>query len=142
MNRRNFLTAAGATLILPKLESFADKKDKSVHPKMVFLGMGYGFTNTFYPDTFGKDYKLTKLLQPLARHKNNFTMINNLWHKFSQDPHGGCTSYLTGANVDGTPGKPFANTISCDQVAAKYLGKDTRYSSIQLSGEGSNGVSG
>ena len=31
-----------------------------------------------------------------------------------------------------TPGRRFHNSISCDQVAAKYLGKETRYNSIEL----------
>ena len=142
MNRRNFLAASGAMLVLPQLESIAGSKKTQVHKKMVFLGMGFGFTESLYPTTFGKDYKLTKSLSPLVRHKSDLTIISNLWHKYSKNPHGGCTSYLTGANVDGTPGKRFANTISCDQVAAKYLGKDTRYSSLQVTAKDTNAFSG
>ena len=142
MNRRNFLAVSGASLVLPNLESFADEKNSSAQKKMVFLGMGFGFTESLYPKKYGKNYELTKSMSPLARHKNDLTLISNLWHKYSRDPHGGCTSYLTGANVDGTPGKRFANTISCDQVAAKYLGKDTRYSSLQVTAKDTNAFSG
>lgn len=142
MNRRNFLAASGAMLVLPQLESFAVAKDAKVHKKMVFLGMGFGFTESLYPQAFGKDYKLSKSMSPLQKHKSDLTIVSNLWHKFSRDPHGGSTSYLTGANVDGTPGKRFANTISCDQVAAKYLGRDTRYSSLQITSTDTNDFSG
>ncbi|MCM8538706.1 MAG: DUF1552 domain-containing protein [Lentisphaeraceae bacterium] len=142
MNRRNFLAASGAMLVLPQLESFSAEKNNKVNKKMVFLGTGFGFTESLYPSGFGKDYKLSKSMSPLQKHKNDLTIVSNLWHKFSRDPHGGCTSYLTGANVDGTPGKRFANTISCDQVAAKYLGKETRYSSLQITSTDTNSFSG
>ena len=77
-----------------------------------------------------------------AKHKDDITIISNLWHKYSRNPHGGTTSYLTGANVDGTPGKRFSNTISCDQVAAKYMGNDTRYSSLVITAKDTNAFSG
>jgi hypothetical protein len=53
---------------------------------------------------------------------------------------------LTCANVIGFPGKARHNSISCDQVAAAHLGKDTRYQSLQLNcprsdtGNGHGGV--
>ena len=142
MNRRNFLAASGAMLVLPHLEFHAAKKNSQVNKKMVFLGMGFGFTESLFPTEFGKDYKLTKSMSPLQKHKNDLTIVSNLWHKYSKDPHGGSTSYLTGANVDGTPGKRFANTISCDQVAAGFMGKDTRYSSLQITSTDTNAFSG
>jgi hypothetical protein len=46
---------------------------------------------------------------------------------------GGSVSYLTGANVAGTPGKRFFNSISCDQLAARHLGQNTRFPSLSLS---------
>ena len=142
MNRRNFLAASGAMLVLPQLESLAKNKNNSVNKKMVFLGMGFGFTESLFPKKFDSDYELTASLSPLKKHKNDLTIISNLWHKYSKNPHGGCPSYHTGANVDGTPGKRFANTISCDQVAAKYMGKDTRYSSLQITSTDTNAFSG
>ena len=60
-------------------------------------------------------------------------MINNLYHQHSKSPHSGSESYLTGADVLGTPGKKFHNSISVDQVAAPVMGRDTRYTSLQLS---------
>ena len=143
MNRRNFLYASGLSLVLPSLESFGKStENKKAFNKMVFLGVCFGFTESLYPTTFGKDYKFTKLLQPLAKHKQDMTIVSTLWHQYSRDPHAGCTSYLTGANVDGTPGKRFANTVSCDQVAAKYLGQSTRYSSLQITSDDTNSFSG
>ena len=144
--RRSFLCLGGSVLALPFLESFASAKAAAATPpkRMIFLGGGFGFTkDTFYPKEAGTFEKIgmTEGLAPLARHKNDLTMVTNLTNLGASDPHGGSTSYLTGANVAGTPGKRFHNSISCDQVAAQHLGKDTRFASLVLSANEADGGS-
>ena len=129
-------------IALPALESlgfrrFASAASQSVLSKkrMIFLGFGYGITNeTWFPDVkqTGRDYKLPPGLEPLARHQNDFTVIQGLWNKHNNEGHWGSTFWLTGANRYAEPGRNFHNSISADQVAAAVLGKDTRYTSIQL----------
>lgn len=140
MTRRSFLRAGGTLLSLPFLESFASAQTvQSAAPKrMIFLGGGFGFTKqTFFPNKAGRfaDIGLTEGLKPLQRHINDFTMVSNMTNLGATNPHGGSTSYLTGANVSGTPGKRFYNTISCDQLAAQQLGQQTRYASLVLSAQ-------
>jgi hypothetical protein len=60
------------------------------------------------------------------------SMVANLTNHGATNPHGGSVSYLTGADVAGTPGKRFFNSISCDQLAARHLGQDTRFPSLSL----------
>ena len=60
-------------------------------------------------------------------------MVSGMTNMGATDPHGGSVSYLTGANTRGVPGKQFHNTISCDQVIAKHIGKETRFGSLTLS---------
>ncbi len=143
LNRRHVLRGAGALITLPALESigfrrFASASDKASEkpPKrMIFLGIGYGVTSeTWFPDLNdkGAGYKLPEGLKPLARHKNDFTIVQGCKHQFSRQAHWGSTYWLTGANQYGTPGQSFANTISADQVAAAQFGEHTRYTSIQL----------
>jgi hypothetical protein len=102
---------------------------------MVFLGFGYGVTNeTWFPkltDT-GASYALPEGLAPLAEHKKDFTLVQGLSNKFSDEAHWGSTFWLTGANRYSEPGQSFHNGISADQVAAAKLGMDTRYGSIRL----------
>lgn len=110
---------------------------------MVFLGGGFGFTKkTFYPKKAGafKEIGVTEGLAPLKRHLNDITMVSNMTNLGASNPHGGSGSYLTGANVAGTPGKRFHNSISCDQLAAEHLGKDTRYASLILSAKEQDGL--
>lgn len=138
ISRRSFFRVSGTLLSLPFLESFASAQTVTgAAPKrMIFLGGGFGFTKqTFFPKKAGRfaDIGLTQGLMPLERHMDDLTMVSNLTNIGATNPHGGSTSYLTGANVTGTPGKRFHNSISCDQFAAKQLGKETRFASLVLS---------
>ena len=144
--RRSFFRLGSSVLALPFLESFANAKATSATPpkRMIFLGGGFGFTkDTFYPKKAGRfsEIGMTEGLSPHARHKDDITMVTNLTNLGASDPHGGSTSYLTGANVAGTPGKRFHNSISCDQIVAQHLGKNTRFSSLILSAKEVDGGS-
>lgn len=140
-SRRSFLAAAGAVLALPYLESHADAADPKPAAaggdaaRMVFLGVGYGFTNeTFYPTKPGRwaQIGLPPGMAPLRAHQDDVTMVGNLASGRASDPHFGSTNFLTGVDTVGVAGKDFSNAVSCDQVAAEVLGKDTRYQSLRL----------
>jgi len=141
--RRHFLRGAGTLIALPALESIGFRRHASAAlitpPKrLMFMGIGYGVTaETWFPklDDQGPGYKLPAGLKPLARHKDDFTIVQGCKHAFSRQAHWGSTYWLTGANQYGTPGQSFSNTISADQVAAAQFGKHTRYSSIQLASD-------
>ncbi|MDI1312036.1 DUF1552 domain-containing protein [Prosthecobacter sp.] len=141
--RRHFLQSSSALIALPALESlgfrrFASAAAPAAPPKrLVFLGFGWGITTeTWFPDIKqpGADYTLPEGLKPLARHKADFSVVQGLWNKYSNDGHWGSTMWLSGANRFGEPGQNFHNSISADQVAAAKLGLDTRFASMQLNG--------
>ena len=142
LSRRHFLRASGTMIALPVLESlgfraFATEKPSPRPTRMIFLGFGFGVTQeTWFPDIAqtGTDYTLPAGLVPLERHKSEMTVIQGLSNQYSKDAHWGSTFWLTGANRFSEPGQSFHNTISADQVAAKELGRNTRYASIQLNG--------
>jgi hypothetical protein len=141
--RRHFLRSTGTLIALPALESigfkaFAAPKAITRPKRMVFLGFGWGVTKeTWFPDKAktGADWQLPPGLKPLARHQKDITVIQNLANKFTNEAHWGSTFWLTGANRYGEPGQSFHNSISADQVAAEAFGKDTRFTSLQLSCE-------
>ena len=142
-NRRHFLRGTGALIALPALASIgfrpfasAAQKAKAAPSKRAdFLGIGFGVTKeTWYPnlkDT-GAGYKLTEGLAPLARHKKDFTVVQGCSNQYSNEAHWGSTFWLTGANRYSVPGQNMANSISVDQVAARHLGQETRFASMQL----------
>ena len=141
IHRRAVLQGAGALVALPLLDSFGWRRFAAAAPtaappkRMVFLSFGWGVTReTWFPnlDHVGADYDLPSGLQPLARHRKDFTVIQNLTNQFNNEAHWGSTFYLTGANRYAEPGQSFHNSISADQVAAEIFGRQTRFSSIQL----------
>lgn len=141
--RRHFLQSSSALIALPMLESlgfrrFASAAAPAKAPKrLIFLGFGWGITTeTWFPDLNqpGQGYTLPEGLKPLARHKPDFTIVQGLWNKYSNEGHWGSTMWLTGANRFAEPGQTFHNSISADQVAAAKLGLETRFASLQLNG--------
>ena len=150
-HRRHFLQSSTALIALPMLESlgvrrFAGAAVPSIAPKrLIFLGFGWGITEkTWYPDikNLGKDYELPVGLKPLERHKSDFSVVQGLWNKYSNEGHWGSTMWLTGANRYAQPGQSFHNNISADQVAASKLGLKTRFSSLQFNGSQTGDLSG
>jgi len=149
--RRRFLQSSTAIIALPMLESlgfrrFAAAATPTAPPKrLVFLGFGWGITEpTWYPDikTPGADYDLPLGLKPLQRHKQDFSVVQGLWNKYSNEGHWGSTMWLTGANRYAQPGQSFHNSISADQVAAAQLGLKTRFASLQFNSSESGDMSG
>jgi hypothetical protein len=149
--RRHFLQSSTALIALPVLESlgfrrFASAATPAAPPKrLVFLGFGWGITEpTWYPDIKnpGADYELPLGLKPLERHKADFSVVQGLWNKYSNEGHWGSTMWLTGANRYAQPGQSFHNSISADQVAAAQLGLQTRFASLQFNSSESGDMSG
>ena len=149
--RRHFLRSSTALIALPTLASvgfrrFASAASVAQPPKrLVFLGFGWGITNeSWYPDIKqpGADYLLPAGLKPLERHKADFSVVQGLWNKYSNEGHAGSTYWLTGANRYAEPGQSSHNSISADQVAAAKIGMGTRFASLQLNGSENAEASG
>ncbi|NBW97245.1 MAG: DUF1552 domain-containing protein [Planctomycetia bacterium] len=149
ISRRQAIQTAGAIIALPALESLGFRRCAAatagapVPKRLVFLGFGWGVTeDEWYPKIGepGRDYALPAMLEPLAPHKADFSIVQGLWNRFTGNGHYGSTFWLTGANEYGAPGQSFFNSVSVDQVAARALGTDTRFESLALDcGEAANG---
>ncbi len=149
--RRHFLRSSSALVALPVLASLGFQRFASAAPaptppkRLIFLGFGWGITTeSWFPDMKqpGKDYTLPAGLTPLARHKADFSVVQGLWNKYSNDGHWGSTMWLSGANRFAEAGQTFHNSISADQVAAAQLGLSTRFTSLQLNGAENGEASG
>ncbi|MEM0969514.1 MAG: DUF1552 domain-containing protein, partial [Verrucomicrobiota bacterium] len=106
LTRRGVLRGSNAVIALPFLESlgfrkFAGAAEAPIPPKrMVFLGMGFGVTaDKWFPsrEQVGENYDFPSILQPLEKHRDDLTFLQNLLHQHSQDGHSGSTFWLTGA---------------------------------------------
>jgi hypothetical protein len=136
-SRRSFLRKGASCLALPFLDSVARAAPAASVPKrMIFLGGGYGFTSSdrgkgddFYPAEAGRfsSIGLTNGMKPLERHRDDLTMVSNLTNLGVSNPHGGSGGYLNCGSY-----REHEEAISCDQLAAKTIGKDTRFPSLVL----------
>ena len=125
-DRRRFLKATGVSLALPMLESlpaFAAAPDKAKAKRLVCVGGYLGFhQEAIYPKDTGRGYTMSQTLQPLAKHRDDFTIFSGLDHR-AKHGHGEWANYLCGKVV----GK-----VSLDQIVARELGQATRFESVQL----------
>ncbi len=127
-DRRRFLKAAGVSLALPALESFAavdSGRGRLVKARrMVCVGTYLGFyQGAFFPEQAGADYELSTLLKPLAAHRDDFTVFSGLDHR-APNGHGAWNNFLCGQSP---------NHYSLDQQVADEIGGETRFPSLQLS---------
>ncbi|MCM8541887.1 MAG: DUF1552 domain-containing protein [Lentisphaeraceae bacterium] len=152
LNRRTFLHGTGVLCFLPYLEAMADTKAAKAPLRYLNLYFGNGVSLPpkkyadlrkdwhWFPHNEGKDYKMTKVLKPLAGHRDNLTVIGGLSHPRSRKlvGHHAADSWLTGADV----GNEYSNSISLDQLVAEKFKKETRYSYMNLSTDGGTGFRG
>ena len=142
MKRRQILRSSGAFLTLPALEAFADEKKDTPPLRLVFLGFPWGVTrNNWFPEKTGRDFQITKGLQPLVGHKDDLTIFKNLTplHN-SHSAHNTLGYFLTAGDHQKPKGGAY-DLVSCDQLAAETLGEKTRYTSLEISGKGNNFMS-
>ena len=136
LNRRRFLRAAGVSLALPWLDALAQTPAARPPRRMVCICTPLGLhPPSFFPQETGRDYRLTRYLEPLREFRNDFTVISGLAHPNVGSSHDSIFSFLTCApHPEQRAG--FRNSISLDQFAAARIGGETRFPSLTLSCEG------
>ena len=138
IQRRTFLKGAGGvSLALPMLEAMipvaSAAGSKKPVKRMVCLSNNYGvYQKAFFPDQsqVGADYDIPPTLQPLEKHRKDFTVFSNLDHGLTGG-HACVPTFLNGIRPDMASSFPEGN-ISMDQKAAEFVGAATRYPSMTL----------
>lgn len=126
ITRRTFLHGFGAAIALPYLDIMGGRalaaEAKEPRRLACFYIPGAINRHTWFPKDTGRDYTLAEAHQPLARFRDEFTVLTNLSHITGRiSGHVHPYNWLTGHNINLIPGT-ITNTVSMDQVAAKYLG--------------------
>jgi hypothetical protein len=140
VTRRHFLRAAGVTLALPLLDYFQPRgrAAATVKPirRMVCVCTPLGiYAPYFFPEQSGKEYQLSRYLEPLKDFRNDFSVISGLAHPDVGSSHDSLYSFLTAAKHPEVRGG-FRNSISLDQFAAEFIGGETRVPTLSLACEG------
>ncbi len=141
ITRRTLLHGAGVSLGLPWLEAMVPamraQSGAQANPvRMAMLYMPNGVnTAHWYPKGEGRDFELSKTLQPLADFKKQILVLSNLWNAGAKGGDGHYAkeaAILTSATIKKTPGMDIANATSVDQLAAQRAGEHTPLPSIEL----------
>ncbi len=139
LSRRTVLRAAGVSLALPLLDAMVPARAQSAVaarriPRSAFVYFPHGVNNRQWtPNGEGRNWQVSPTLKQLEPLKQHVTVLTGLGHPNGKGGHEGADLWLTGAALDGTAGRDYANSISVDQVAAKVHGLLTRVPSLELS---------
>lgn len=137
LNRRHVLRGLGVALALPLLDCMrpllaAETARRAKRSVFIYLPNGVN-TIDFQITQAGADYKFSKSLLPLEKHRAHITPISGLYHPHGLGHHHNCSSiWLTGGKI----GPSERNTISVDQLMGQVTAPQTRFSSLELSNQG------
>jgi hypothetical protein len=147
VSRRQFLRTTGVGLALPLLDAMVPAFSRAAAaiatPPRRMLGICNNLgllPEKFFPalNSTGAGYTLSPYLEELKAHQNDFTVFNGVSHPDVDGGHPADNCFLTAAPHPGSGG--FRNTISVDQYAAERLGHLTRFPSLTLGVNVSQGV--
>lgn len=146
INRRTVLKGVGASMALPLLEIMpttaiaAKAKGAAAPVRMAFCFVPNGVNmDAWMPSGDGADYKLGPTLAPLAKMRDQLTVISHLAHDKARSNGDGpgdharsSATFLTGTQALKTAGRDIRAGISVDQVAAQKVGDRTALPSLEL----------
>jgi hypothetical protein len=139
LNRRHFLRGLGTIMALPLLDAMVPLRASAAATekprRSVFVYIPNGVNGmTWQPVKAGRGYELSPSLQPLEKHREDFTVFSGLHHPNGLGQAHVCAdTWLTGAKIDAQSARKYENTISCDQMMAEVTGLQTRFPSLELS---------
>lgn len=150
LSRRRFLRGLGACLALPAFESVrptglmaATKTAANTAPvRMAFVYVPNGtIPSAWWPEgEAGKDFQLSRTLQPLEKVRHQIQVISGLDDLSAYPGPDGAGdharaggTFLTGVRVKKTAGSDIYAGVSIDQVVAQNIGHLTRFPSLELS---------
>src|SRR5688500_7611438 len=141
--RRTFLRGLGTAVALPFLDAMtpalvrAQRRKPPVRMAFVYVPNGIDMRH-WNPASQGALGELPQTLAPLAPLKNDILLLGNLTHNTGRalldgpGDHGRCCgSYLTGVQVKKTV-TDIKASVSCDQLVANQIGKQTRFPSLEV----------
>jgi len=148
--RRTFLKGLGTAIALPMLESVMPVRalaaTNAAQPpvRMAFIFVPNGVNmDDWTPRGTGADFELPYILKPLSPLKRDMTVLSGLTHDKGRGNGDGpgdharsAGVFLTGAQPLKSQGSEIRAGVSIDQVAARSLGRETRFASLELGTEG------
>lgn len=149
LSRRQLLQASGVGLALPLLDSLMPRYAQAAAPnfendgvprRMVCICNNLGLhLPHFIPEGSGYDWKPSRYLKVLEAFRDDMTVFSGVSHPEVDGGHPAQKSFLTCAPHPG--GNSFRNSISLDQFAVDFIGRETRFPSLALCANGNDTLS-
>src|SRR5690348_263540 len=146
---RTILKGAGAAIALPLLDAmfpatsaFADTAAGKTIKRFAFVGFPHGaIMDRWSPKETGTGYTMSPILQPPEPLRQHLTIASGLRNKPAEtpEPHAYIEQGWPTCVKPWDFGKASPESgVSCDQIAARHVGQDTRLPSLELTcGQGS-----
>jgi hypothetical protein len=140
LSRRALLQGLGAAISLPLLDAMTPT---AAPLRLAFIYVPNGIMmNQWTPASDGADFELSRILAPVASHRENVLVLSGLTQNTGRalgDSNGdharASASYLTGVHPKKTDGAGICAGISVDQVAASHVGATSKLPSLELACE-------
>jgi len=150
VSRRALLRGFGTAMALPVLDSMlpamaAPARVAGKTPRrMAFVYVPNGIImEDWTPATTGTAYEFPRIMKPLEPMRAKINVLTGLTHNTGRalgdgpgDHARAASTFLTGMHPRKTAGADISLGTSVDQIAARHIGKDTRFASLELGCEG------
>jgi hypothetical protein len=141
--RRTVLQGIGATVALPLLEAMvpaataqAQTPAGKTPKRFAFVGFPHGaIMDRWSPQETGTTFTMSPILQALEPFRKHVTIVSGLRNKPAEtnEPHGYIEQGWLTCVKPWDFGKAGPESgVSCDQIAVRYVGQDTRLPSLEL----------
>ncbi len=146
LQRRTFLRGLGASVALPFLDAMSPafgapgRLSAETPCRMVFVYAPTGMDMRYWtPESTGSNFEFGRILKPVEDFRQDLLVLSGLGQNNGRalgdgpgDHARAAGSYLTGVHPKKTAGADIRCGISVDQIAAAKIGKQTKFSSIEL----------
>ena len=136
LSRRHVLRGMGASIALPLLDAMVPAAVAQTAPnlRLGFVYVPHGaVADRWSPAATGRDFEITKILDSMKDFRDHMTIVSGLRNKpgESPDPHGiKAGTWLRCVAPEGTDHPD--DGVSCDQMAARVLGTQTPFPSLEV----------
>jgi hypothetical protein len=143
LSRRTVLKGVGAAVALPLLDAmnpagvaWAQTAAGKAPHRLAFVGFPHGAVmRHFKPEQTGRDYTMTRILEPLAPYREHMTIVTGLRNRPAESPEPHAYIEQTWlscvAPKEAGVAGPDAG-VTADQFAARHIGQETRIPSLEL----------
>ena len=122
--------------MVPASTAWAETPAGKTPKRFAFVGFPHGaIMDSWSPKETGTNYTMSPILQPLEPFRKHLTIVSGLRNKPAEtpEPHAYIEQGWLTCVKPWDFGKADPNSgVSCDQMAVRYVGQDTRLPSLEL----------